>query len=116
MLVELCQRLEQGDVPAPLAAASTEGPYWRRRRPEDGRVSWQADAAHIVDLVRAGSADYPAYAHLPDGTRVAFTGYLAGGTPGEVLWASPEGCLIAAADGVVWLKCDQPLKVGDILE
>lgn len=116
MLVELCQRLQAGEVPAPLATASPEGPYWRRRRPEDGRVSWQANAAHIVDLVRAGSADYPAYAHLPDGTRVAFTGYLAGGTPGEVLLASPEGCLIAAADGVVWLKCDQPLKIGDILE
>ena len=105
-----------GGCPGTPGRGFPEGPYWRRRRPEDGRVSWQADAAHIVDLVRAGSADYPAYAHLPDGTKVAFTGYLAGGTPGEVLWASPEGCLIAAADGVVWLKCDQPLKVGDILE
>jgi methionyl-tRNA formyltransferase len=116
MLVELCQCLQQGDIQALPASASSEGPYWRRRRPEDGRVSWQANAARIVNLVRAGNGNYPAYAHLPDGTRVAFTGYLAGGTPGEVLWASPEGCLIAAGDGVVWLKCDQPLKVGDILE
>jgi methionyl-tRNA formyltransferase len=93
-----------------------EGPYWRRRRPEDGKVTWQANAADIVNRIRAGSDSYPAYAHLPDGTRTAFTDCLAGDTPGEVLWASPEGCLIAAADGVVWVKCDKPLKPGDILK
>jgi len=116
MLVELCQRLQTGETPAALASASSEGPYWRRRRPEDGQISWKASAAHIVNLVRAGSPDYPAFAYLADGTRVSFTGYLAGDTPGEVLWASPTGCLIAAADGVVWLTCDQPLKPGDILK
>jgi methionyl-tRNA formyltransferase len=116
LLVELCQRLQGEDLPEPLASASAEGPYWRRRRPEDGQISWQASAAHIVNLVRAGSEDYPAFAYLADGTKVSFTGYLAGDTPGEVLWASPAGCLIAAADGLVWLTCDQPLKPGDILK
>ncbi len=116
LLVELCQRLQGGEIPASLPSGSTEGPYWRRRRPEDGQISWQASAAHIVNLVRAGSPDYPAFAYLADGTRVSFTGYLVGDTPGEVLWATPAGCLIAAADGVVWLKCDTPLKPGDILK
>jgi methionyl-tRNA formyltransferase len=116
MLVELCDRLQGGEISAPLPSASTVGPYWRRRRPEDGQISWQDSTAHIVNLVRAGSPDYPAFAYLADGTRVSFTGYLAGDTPGEVLWASPSGCLIAAADGLVWLTCDTPLKPGDILK
>jgi methionyl-tRNA formyltransferase len=115
-LVDFCQRLQDEESPAVLTSESSDGPYWRWRRPQDSRVSWQASAAHIVNLVRAGSRDYPAYAHLPDGTKVSFTGYLAGDTPGEVLWASPEGCLITAADGVVWVKCDHPLKAGDILK
>jgi len=117
MLVELCQRLEREDVPVNVPPVSPEGPYWRRRRPEDSKISWQANAATILNVVRASTGrDYPAYAYLPDGTKVSFNGYLASDIPGEVLHVSPEGCLIAAADGVVWLTYDNVLKKGDILK
>jgi len=117
MLVELCRRLEREDFPAPELRDLPREPYWRRRRPEDSRISWQDGAAAILNVVRASAGkDYPAYAFLPDGTKVSFTGYLASDTSGKVLYVAPEGCLIAAGDGVVWLTCDHPLKKGDILK
>src|SRR4030042_6231487 len=114
MLGELCTLLQKPAIPEAPPALPT-GPYWPRRRPEDGRLSWQDRGATILDQVRAGTDPYPAYAFLADGTKVAFTKYLASDTPGEVLYISPEGCLIATGDGVIWLVPDRPLARGDIL-
>jgi methionyl-tRNA formyltransferase len=115
MLVELASMLKTNSLPKPLPNPEARGRYWRRRQPEDGRIDWGAAAMATINKVRAAQRDYPAYAYLADGSKVNFDDFLAGDTPGEVLWSSPYGCLIAAADGVVWLVPDRPLKKGDIL-
>jgi len=115
MLVELASMLKADSLPKPLPKPGAKRRYWPRRRPEDGRIDWGAPTMATINKVRAGQSDYPAYAYLADGSRVNFDDYLAGDTPGEVLWSSPHGCLIAVADGVVWLVPDRPLKKGDVL-
>jgi len=115
MLVELASMLKTNALPTPLPQPEAKGRYWPRRRPEDGRIDWSAPTMATINKVRASQSDYPAYAYLADGSRVNFDDYLAGDIPGEVLWSSPHGCLIAVADGVVWLVPNRPLKKGDIL-
>ena len=115
MLVELASLLKIDSFPQPLPAPNKKGRYWPQRRPEDGHIDWRADGGTIVNRVRAGNRDYPAFAYLADGTKVNFHEYLAGDTPGEILLSSSQGCLIAVAGGVVWLMPDRSLKKGDVL-
>ncbi len=115
MLVELACMLKGNALSRYNPAPEQKGRYWRKRRPEDGRVNWCDTAAAIINRVRASQRGYPAYAHLADGSKVNFHDYLAGDTPGEVLWSSPQGCLIAVENGVVWLVPDRPLKKGEVL-
>lgn len=114
MLVELVADLAQN---RPLkAVALADSTYLPRRRPEDGRIDWTKPGRNILNLVRSGTADYPAFATTSDGQPVSFTGYLASSTPGEVLYASSDGCLIATADGqTLWLKPSRPLSKGEKL-
>lgn len=115
MLAELARRLVAGEAIEPLAPEPAKGRYWPRRRPEDSRIDWSQGQAVVLNQVRAGDRSYPAHAYLQDGQKVNFVDYLAGGQPGEVLFSSPQGCLIATADGVVWLVPDRPLKKGEVL-
>jgi methionyl-tRNA formyltransferase len=116
MLLELFHLLEKQQLPEPLTPRPPRGRYFRQRRPEDGKLIWEESAVAIINKVRASMENYPAYAHLADGSKVSFHHYLAGEAPGEVLLATPEGCLIAAGDGLVWLVPDRPLNPGDILQ
>lgn len=115
MLVEFINDLLRGYIPASTSCQGTQGPYWRRRTPEDNRISWTDSAIEVLDAVRSTASHYPPYAFQKNGTKVIFVNYLASDVPGQVLFSSDEGCLIATTDGVIWLVPDRPLQVGDIL-
>jgi methionyl-tRNA formyltransferase len=116
MLVELYHLLEKEQLPEPLPPQSPRSRYFRKRRPEDGKLIWQESAVTSLNKVRASMDKYWSYAYLADGSKVTFRNYLASDLPGEVLLATSEGCLIAVGDGVVWLVPDRPLNKGDILQ
>jgi methionyl-tRNA formyltransferase len=116
MLVELGNLIKTQNLPEPVCSASGDGRYWPKRKPEDGKLDWQNKTLSLINTVRAGNSNYPAYANLPDHKKICFLDYLAGDTPGEVLLSTPEGCLVAVGDGVIWLVPDHTLKKGDLLE
>lgn len=115
MLVELYGLLREDRLPVAQGIIGPKGKYWRRRTPADGRIDWSAPSRQILDRVRAGASDYPAYGRLPGGEKVHFSTYLASDTPGKVLLVASQGCLIASGDGVVWLQPDRPLREGEVL-
>jgi methionyl-tRNA formyltransferase len=101
----------------PLIAAGTaprraqdlsQGSYFGRRRPEDGRIDWRWPARRIFNLVRAVTHPYPgAYCEF-DGRRLfvweSAVASEAGsrGAPGEIVGETPGGGLeIAAGEGSV---------------
>ncbi|MGH8224890.1 MAG: formyltransferase [Gammaproteobacteria bacterium] len=57
-------------IPLDLAA----GNYCGRRRPEDGRIDWSADAWHIHNLIRAVAPPYPGAFSEWNGKRLALLG------------------------------------------
>lgn len=59
--------LLRGDAPR-VPQDLSQGSYFGRRTPEDGRIDWRAAAGRIHDLVRAVAPPYPgAFTDLPDG-------------------------------------------------
>lgn len=114
MLVELAVSIDEGRLTP--GTRCNDAPYWRRRTPEDSRIDWSKPGKVVIDTVRAAGESYPAFSATSDGTPVMFPDYLAGNRPGTVLLSTPEGCLIAVVDGVVWLTPDRALKKGDLLE
>jgi methionyl-tRNA formyltransferase len=107
----------------PLIAAGTaprraqdlsQGSYFGRRRPEDGRIDWRWPARRIFNLVRGVTHPYPgAYCTL-DGRRLfvweSAIAREAGscGAPGEIVGEGPQGALeIAAGEGSVLVTSAQ---------
>jgi methionyl-tRNA formyltransferase len=86
----------------------SQGSYFGRRRPEDGRIDWRWPARRIFNLVRAVTHPYPgAYCTL-DGRRLfVWESKVAGesgsrGAPGEILGEAPGGAIeVAAGEGSV---------------
>ena len=84
--------------PNDLAAGS----YFGGRRPEDGRIDWNAPAKRVHDLVRAVAPPYPgAFADQPGGRLdVHRTRILDSGPPG-----APANVGVFVADGHVYARC-----------
>lgn len=82
------------------------GEYFGRRRPEDGRIDWGADARAIHDLVRAVAPPFPGAFALVGGERWAVHRTRIerrAAPPGPVprLYGQAGACLIACRDGGV---------------
>jgi methionyl-tRNA formyltransferase len=90
--------------------------YTRRRRPEDGRISWCDSAARIRNLVRAVSRPFPgAFTHadgrvlrvwraeLPRGYRAPLRA-----EPGTVLDGDERGILVSTRDNALLVTEAQP--------
>ncbi|MFS2223566.1 bifunctional UDP-4-amino-4-deoxy-L-arabinose formyltransferase/UDP-glucuronic acid oxidase ArnA [Pantoea sp. B65] len=58
LLAEILPRIKSGDFPE-RAQNESQGSYFGRRTPEDGRINWQQPAAVINNLVRAVSDPWP---------------------------------------------------------
>jgi methionyl-tRNA formyltransferase len=114
MLLEVLPQLIAGERPGRPQERSDE-PILRRRRPADGRVTWDAPAPTVYDFVRALARPYPGAFSSLDGRRwfiweaalLPDRGVV--GDPGEVLGpvVSPAqtacGQLVACASGAVIL-------------
>lgn len=116
MLLELLPRLLAGERPGRPQPHGAE-PVLRRRRPADGRITWDCPARMVYDFVRALSRPYPGAFSSLDGKQWWIweaalppdRGPIAGATPGEVLGpvVSPAqaacGQLVACGSGAVVL-------------
>ncbi|HTW89449.1 MAG TPA: formyltransferase [Candidatus Binataceae bacterium] len=88
----------------------TQGTYYGRRRPADGRIDWRWPARRIVNLVRAVTHPYPGAFCFIAGRKLliwqagiaAESGNL--GVAGTVLGTGEAGLEVAAGEGAVTLK------------
>jgi methionyl-tRNA formyltransferase len=80
-----------------------QGSYFRRRRPEDGRIDWHWPARRIFNLVRAVTHPYPGAFGFIDGRKVyVWTAKIAVedgtcGTPGTIIAERADGAIEVAA-------------------
>lgn len=116
MLLELLPRLLAGERPGRPQPHGDE-PVLRRRRPADGRITWDCPANMVYDFVRALTRPYPGAFSSLDGKQWWIweaalppdRGRIAGAVPGEVLGpvVSPAqaacGQLVACGSGAVVL-------------
>jgi methionyl-tRNA formyltransferase len=89
----------------------SEGNYFGRRHPEDGRIDWQWPARRIFNLVRAVTHPYPGAFCFVSGQKLfvweALIGSESGnvGTPGRIVRGLDGGAVeIAAGEGSVIVK------------
>jgi|SRR5579863_2828518 len=89
----------------------TQGSYFGRRSPADGRIDWRWPARRIFNLVRAVTHPYPGAFGFLNGRKVyVWTAKIAAesairGVAGEVVAEHPDGAIeVAAGDGSVVLS------------
>ena len=114
MVLRLLARLQAGERPGRPQPATAE-PLLPRRKPEDGRINWNAPAHDVYNFVRALTRPYPGAFGQLNGKRwtiwrcALLPGRHRGALPGEVMGAavSPEatacGQVVACKDGAVLL-------------
>jgi methionyl-tRNA formyltransferase len=101
---------------APRMPQRELGPYFGRRRPEDGRIDWRQSAADIHNLVRAVAPPFPgAFADIA-GERwfIHRTRVMARtvAPPAQVRMFGADGrCYVACADGGL-LRVDAAVRAG----
>ncbi len=111
MLLALLPRLLTGERPG-RPQPRTDEPVLRRRRPADGDIDWEQNAARIYDFVRALTRPYPGAFSKLEGTpwriwRAAYTPSDGDHRPGEVIGAAlstdPDACgqVVACAGGTL---------------
>lgn len=97
------------DKVSTIAQDSTRATYWGVRRPEDGRINWEASCEAVDALVRAASRPHPgAYTVSPEGRKVVFLrshGYSHrySGVPGRLLSFAEGRWTVACGTGAVHL-------------
>jgi methionyl-tRNA formyltransferase len=86
----------------------SQGSYFGRRRPEDGRIDWRWPARRIFNLVRAVTHPYPGAFCKMDGRKMlVWESRIASetgsrGAPGEIVGEGPGGAMeVAAGEGSV---------------
>ncbi len=86
----------------------SQGAYFGRRRPEDGRIDWRWPARRIFNLVRAVTHPYPgAFCSVAARKLIIWEARIAresgpSGQPGTVIGETPDGGLeVAAGEGSV---------------
>ena len=114
MLLEMLPQLLQGEKPGRPQTHSDE-PVLRRRRPADGRITWDCPAHMVYDFVRALTRPYPGAFGFLDGKQwwiwqaALLPGRGVVATPGEILGPVvspvPSACgqLVACGTGTIIL-------------
>lgn len=88
-----------------------------RRFPKDSQIYWTQRVRRIFNLVRASTNPYPnAFSYRTDGTKLYFNSSIIPKLPGQVIGKVNAHYIITAADGVILLKTDTQLKIGEILK
>ncbi len=112
LITEMHPKIAAGTAPRRKQDIS-QGSYFGRRRPEDGRIDWRWPARRIFNLVRAVTHPYPGAFCFAQGrkllvweARIATEGG-SRGRPGEIVGEREGGLEIAAGEGSVVLKVVQ---------
>lgn len=119
LLLEWYPAVVRGTAPR-VAQDHARATVFGRRRPEDGRVSWEWPAARIADMIRAVTHPYPG-AFVGDGDRrlflwsgVAGSGEANGARPGTLLTVTVgEGIRVATGRGALFLTRVQAAHAGE---
>ncbi len=94
--------IASGEAPR-RAQDLTQGSYFGRRRPEDGRIDWRWPARRIFNLVRAVTHPYPGAFGFLNGRKVyVWTAKIATetgirGAAGEIIAEGSDGAFVVAA-------------------
>lgn len=115
MTIAVVRQLANGTahrMPQDRALAS----YQRRRAPNDSHVDWTLPGHRLHRFVNGLAAPYPnAYTAIGD-TRIHLQRSYCGAKPGEIIARTTDGRhVVATVDGVMLVKLDRDLNVGDIL-
>lgn len=87
-----------------------------RRRPPDSQVDWSKNSREIFNLVRGVTAPYSVFTHDEEGRMISFLqAYVVPEKSGTVLAELDGYYLITTGDGVIMLKSDTKLSVGQKL-
>jgi len=87
-----------------------------RRTPGDSKIKWGNTSRDIFNLVRAVLGPYPnAHSTNAKGEKVEFQSSYVPGTPGSVIGEIEGHYVITTGDGVIMLKTDRKLKIGERL-
>ena len=104
ILIRTWPLVEAGRAPR-CAQEASRASYFGRRRPEDGKVSWELSARELYNLVRAVTHPWPGAFFSLRGKKIfvwqAFPEEGPGGSPGEVLSVAP--LRVATGRGVLRL-------------
>ena len=113
LITELHPKIAAGTAPRRKMDIS-EGSYFGRRKPEDGRIDWRWPARRIFNLVRAVTHPYPGAFCFVGGRKLMVWEAKIGaengarGEHGRVVRETADGALeIAAGEGSVILKIAQ---------
>lgn len=112
LITEMHPRIVAGTAPRRRQDV-TQGSYFRRRRPEDGRIDWSWPARRIFNLVRAVTHPYPGAFCFARGRKLlvweARIGSESGrrGRAGEIVGERDGGLEVAAGEGSVVVKVVQ---------
>jgi len=88
-----------------------------KRLPQDGKIKWTNNARDIFNLVRALKFPYDnGFALRSDGTKITFSKSFLSKNVGLVLAKVQKYYLIVVGDGVVLLKTESQLKIGEYLK
>ncbi len=105
LLTRLVPLIEKGQAPR-TKQNEAEATYFGGRKPDDGRIDWNASAQRVHNLVRAVAPPYPGAFTVINGKklfiwkgRVLSDGKVSG-KPGQVLPATADGVPVVCGDGV----------------
>ncbi|MDO8433493.1 MAG: formyltransferase [Candidatus Binatus sp.] len=107
LIAEMHPRIVTGTAPRRKQDIS-QGSYFGRRRPEDGRIDWRWPARRIFNLVRAVTHPYPGAFCFAGGKKLlVWSARIAAeagncGAPGQIVRHNPDGSIeVAAGEGSV---------------
>lgn len=87
-----------------------------KRTPKDSRIIWSGNVREIFNLVRALKPPYQAFGYNSKGEKIEFIESYIPKDYGQVLAKLKDYYIIAASDGVILLKTDKKLQVGERLK
>ena len=87
-----------------------------KRTPEDSRIDFSKGSRYLHNFIRALVDPYPNAFCFNGKKHLSIKESITSNTPGKVLARADDKYVVATGDGVILIKADMDLKVGDILK
>lgn len=95
---------------------NSEAIFAPRRFPNEGLIKWLHNSREIFNLIRALKTPYPnAFSFNSKGEKVEFRKSFISKIPGKILAKINDYYLISTGDGVILVKTNKVLRIGEIL-